>query len=265
MTEVEWLACDNPMAMLKLAISNVWPGLVPTGWRGLSDRKLRLFAVACWSAHPLTYSSVGWTEAIRQLEEVAEGNRQTFTRQAEGYVCATRDVPDMLRHLSGLWLGENNTADTRDRNARDAAAFLHDIAGNPFCAVACHDGDLPPTSGVYPPHPRECDCLVRPWRTPTVLSIAQAIYDERRWQELPVLADALEDAGASGPLLEHLRAACPYCKDADFSTNDLGVAWLSGPKTGKAIASLCVCGGSRRERHVRGCWALDLVLGKDQR
>lgn len=63
------------------------------------------------------------------------------------------------------------------------------------------------------------------WRTPNVSAIAQTIYDERRFAELPVLADALEEAGwPSEEILTHLRS-----------------------------------GGE----HVRGCWALDLALGKE--
>jgi hypothetical protein len=54
--------------------------------------------------------------------------------------------------------------------------------------------------------------------------LAASIYDERAWQRLPILGDALEDAGCGDDaLLSHLRSPGP---------------------------------------HARGCWALDLVLGK---
>lgn len=60
------------------------------------------------------------------------------------------------------------------------------------------------------------------WLTPTVLDVAAAAYDDRDWAALPVLADALEDAGCDyAALLAHLRG--------------------SGP-------------------HARGCWALETVL-----
>jgi hypothetical protein len=68
------------------------------------------------------------------------------------------------------------------------------------------------------------------WQTSTILSLAQAAYDERTLPSggldvvrLAVLADALEEAGAPSEVLAHLRAPGP---------------------------------------HVRGCWALDLILGK---
>jgi hypothetical protein len=63
------------------------------------------------------------------------------------------------------------------------------------------------------------------WLTPAVLSIARRAYDERDFAALPVLADALADAGCNNEdLLRHCR--------------ERGLA------------------------HCRGCWAVDLLLGK---
>jgi hypothetical protein len=70
------------------------------------------------------------------------------------------------------------------------------------------------------------------WRTPNVTDLAAAIYEERQLpsglfdkQRLGVLADALEDAGCDNvDILDHLR------------------------------------GGGE---HVRGCWVVDLILGKE--
>jgi hypothetical protein len=62
------------------------------------------------------------------------------------------------------------------------------------------------------------------WNGGTVPKLAQAIYDERRFQDLPVLADALEEAGCTNAdMLDHCR--------------------LPG-------------------EHFRGCWAVDLCLAK---
>jgi hypothetical protein len=78
-----------------------------------------------------------------------------------------------------------------------------------------------------------CDILGRPrslarphprWLTPEAVAIARAIYDVRVFYDLPILGDALEDAGCDdADVLAHCRAETP---------------------------------------HVRGCWVLDLVLGK---
>jgi hypothetical protein len=62
------------------------------------------------------------------------------------------------------------------------------------------------------------------WPTPAVVAIARGIYEEGRFEELPILADALEDAGCTdGEVLHHCREPEP---------------------------------------HARGCWPLDLLLGK---
>ena len=62
------------------------------------------------------------------------------------------------------------------------------------------------------------------WNDGAIRKMVQAIYDTRAFDRLPLLADALEDAG---------------CTDADL----LGHCRGPGP-------------------HVRGCWVVDLLLGK---
>ena len=63
------------------------------------------------------------------------------------------------------------------------------------------------------------------WDSGMVVKVAQAIYDERAFDRLPILADALEEAG---------------CHDAD-------------------ILQHCRQPGE----HVRGCWVVDLLLSKE--
>jgi hypothetical protein len=64
----------------------------------------------------------------------------------------------------------------------------------------------------------------RTWHDGLLVSIARQMYDGRDFSDMPVLADALEEAG---------------CTDADI---------------------LAHCRG--RWPHVRGCWVVDLLLGK---
>lgn len=81
--------------------------------------------------------------------------------------------------------------------------FLRDIFGNPFRPV------------TFDPS----------WRTSSAISLAQSMYDTRDFAAMPILADALEEAGCDHPdVLTH-------CRD------------------GKQV-------------HVRGCWVVDHVLGK---
>jgi hypothetical protein len=63
-----------------------------------------------------------------------------------------------------------------------------------------------------------------PWNTGVVPKLAQAIYDEHAFDRLPILADALEEAG---------------CDDAE-------------------VLAHCRGGGE----HARGCWVVDWLLGR---
>ncbi|WP_020475697.1 hypothetical protein [Zavarzinella formosa] len=81
--------------------------------------------------------------------------------------------------------------------------IIRDIFGNPFRPIAFDTA----------------------WRTADVLGIAEGIYDDRAFGRLPILADALEDAGCDDPdILSHCRGPGP---------------------------------------HARGCWVVDLALGKE--
>ena len=63
------------------------------------------------------------------------------------------------------------------------------------------------------------------WNNATIPKLAQTIYDDRRYDIMPILGDALEDAGCTdSQILDHCRGAGP---------------------------------------HVRGCWVVDLILGKE--
>jgi hypothetical protein len=104
------------------------------------------------------------------------------------------------------------------------AALMREQFGDPFRKVRWVSARL---RDKIDPRPADL-LLVREgltWERGIVLGLAQAIDEERAWDRMPILADALEDAGCAEPsLLEHLRQ-----------------------------------GGA----HARGCWALDLLLGRE--
>ena len=63
------------------------------------------------------------------------------------------------------------------------------------------------------------------WRTSTVVAIAKGMYESRDFSPVPCLGDALQDGGCDNEdILTHCRS--------------------DGP-------------------HVKGCWVVDLVLGKE--
>ena len=81
-------------------------------------------------------------------------------------------------------------------------AVVRDIFGNPFRLVAFSPA----------------------WRTDTAMSLARQMYESREFSAMPILADALQDAGCDNDVLAHCRGPGP---------------------------------------HVRGCWVVDRVLGKE--
>jgi hypothetical protein len=103
---------------------------------------------------------------------------------------------------------------TEERAAQ--CQIMRDVLGNPF-------RPLPPRKGR-----RAWEEQFRRWREwneRAAFKLAEVIYREARFDDTPVLADALEDAGcAEAAILEHLRSPGP---------------------------------------HVRGCWALSLLLGQE--
>ncbi len=110
-----------------------------------------------------------------------------------------RSPPDLLGAACGLAADKQAAVAALCRSQCD---LLRDIFGNPFRPVSADPAWLSRNDGA-------------------VLKVARAVYDERAFERLPVLADALEDAGCGeGALLSHLRGPGP---------------------------------------HARGCWALDLL------
>jgi hypothetical protein len=185
MTEEQWLTCTEPRSMLLCL------GLK----RGV--RKLRLFTVACYRRkwHGLDDDTRRAVEAAEQLAD----DRERIA--ARGLRAAKADA-DAARYAA-----HSAVCSTHPESAAQAD-LLRDIFGPlPF-------GPLPPL-----------DPAVRTWNDGTVPRIAQAIYEERAFDRLPLLADALEDAGcAEEAILRHCR--------------------------------------QQEAAHVRGCWVVDAVLGK---
>ena len=217
MTEEEWLAATDPSSMLIELSSKV------------RKRKMRLFAVGCcrraWKwmdLHSPIRACVEFAEsysdgigAKKRLKKLIDANERAFARygdtpgedlrvafaaSAARCTCQqeTNNIGISVCHSVSWVFGRGNSADYPAQ-----AALLRDIFPNPFRPVVADPA----------------------WLTPTVQSIAGAIYADRAFDRLPILADALEAAG---------------CTDADV---------------------LLHC--RQPGEHVRGCWVVDLVLGKE--
>lgn len=181
------------------------------------------------------------------------------------------------------------------------ADLLRDIVGNqkrppvatarPICPECLGSGELA-TSHRFTCY--ACDGEgtvgpVNPWLTPDVRSLAQAAYEERdptSWRldpvRLAILADALEEAGCP------VEESCPKCngsrylpdaeKIIDRFRQPLSQAsaevYLDAVRIGIVDQKPCACGVGCVPHpllshlrspgpHVRGCWAVDLILGKE--
>lgn len=269
MTESQWLASEDPAEMLRCVTMGLY-GMPPgSGYKPplVADRKLRLFGIALADAYHR--GSYDLTNAYLWVDGKAEAPLPDGVRWELYDVPASAFANDTVanftaRGVRSVWL----LAPVEELTKADAAALLREIVGNPFRPIAisgrvecrtcagtgelatshkfdCYDCDG--TGSVYAP----CPWLT--WRGGTVPRLARSIYDRRAWEELGVLADALEEAGCDdAEILRHLRGygpcPCRYGGRCAVSHCDFG------PESDHGWRKL-------RGPHVRGCWVTDLLLG----
>jgi hypothetical protein len=217
MNEQEWLTCTDVTLLIKHLRT-----------RG-QDRKLRLFACACarrlWDLLPVSPGR----EAVVVAERFADGDAsakalaEVYSRGIKVWSEAKHACDSLLTGGMGVAVADASQAalyiaihaakvrfpaGTPNRRSAQAVertaqlAAIHDIFGNPFQSVSVDPS----------------------WRSSITVAIAQTIYDERRFEDLPIMADALEEAG---------------CQNAEILTH---------------------C--RQHTEHTRGCWVLDLLCGK---
>jgi hypothetical protein len=221
MTEQEWLTSDDSSAMLDFWYFTV-SDFDTYSTRPMCERKLRLFAVSCCRNV--------WDHFNKTLQEVIE----TGEAYADGRV-----TEQVLTEASGIALSEGGgDIDTIDEVSSSAFYTAHptvepDDIFSLAKGVAYYTRSIERGSDtqahlvrdIFGPLIFRSLAIDPAWVTSTVTALAQAIYDDRAFDRLPILADALEDAG---------------CTDAD-------------------ILAHCRGGGE----HVRGCWVVDLLLAKE--
>ena len=240
MTEAEWLACGDPEQLLEFLQRDASRHLLEIRWGKRSvrkrplftvDRRLRLFTVACFARCSQWLVDERSRRAIAVVEQIADGllrftaimEEEPPARAAIAEIAAREDFGPI--HAVAVAASEVLSFDgaraaiNTSYRIGEVQELLGGSSSEEWLRQACILRDLfGPVPFREVPRPQE-------WLTPTVLSLAQAIYADRAFNHLPILADALEDAG---------------CTDRDVLDHCRG----SGP-------------------HVRGCWAVDLVLGKE--
>jgi hypothetical protein len=214
MTEAEWLSSYYSSAMLEH---------LRDGQR--INRKIRLFAAGCIRQVWDSINTAACRRAVETAERFAEGSAtidelhrardsamnsiNTWSPRAARTVEEGNLVPRLkiaasscVRQTNGIFnlLGNLRLDSELDRMAP--------------VLLRCVFGPEPGRAFLFDPE----------WLTSTVETLAQSTYEDRDFDILPILGDALEEAGCSEiVMLQHCRA--------------------SGP-------------------HIRGCWVVDLVLGK---
>jgi hypothetical protein len=219
MTEAVWLWNSDPHWLLQTL--RRMPAFQGAG----GARKFRLLAVAnCRTVEEFYRHDPGSVARVQLAERVADGldSADELPRYEALPPILDDDAAGLARHLTRIaTVADVPTAveqscsfarAARERGARRNSdecspdevqvRLIRDIFGNPYLPVACDPA----------------------WRTSDVLLLARGIYEDRAFDRLPILADALQDAGCNDRyILNHCR-----------STNTL---------------------------HARGCWVVDLVLG----
>lgn len=241
MNEALWLAGTDPLALL----ADLHP-LQTLGSVKPQSRRSRMYLLACarrqWPRLP------GVCRSLVALAEVyADAPLQEESLRA--------DVAPIAEQLMN--------SDGEPSDLSEAAAALSAVE-HPATAAACRAATEPPTAPTPPLPVQEWEGLSRlvylpfelytppyrwappklhslrllrevfgnpyrhvpfdaAWRTDTALTLARLMYDRREFDRMHILADALQDAGCNDEsLLEHCR--------------------------------------EKNQRHVRGCWVVDLVL-----
>lgn len=192
MTDEDWLAGTDPYPMLNFLRGKLTP------------RQLRLIAVACCPTIWPLLTDDRHRAVVEVAERYAEGQARGDLVRARLAAWAASGYCVQHAASSFPWCAATSCAIYTgvQPEGPEVATLLREIVGNPFRPV-----------GIEP-------C----WRNVAVLALARSIEAEQEFEDLPILADALEEAGCCNAELLH------HCRQ-------------------EAV-------------HVRGCWAIDLLLDK---
>lgn len=198
MTEGQWGLSDCVSGMLN----------VVSGRTAATARKLRLFAVSACRKHWAHLPN----DQCRHAVEAAE-------RFADGLLCGGN-----LRSARQAALRTEMLILAQDFEGAAWARVVADVAADPVVLPQL-TGTAPLLRDIFGSSPFRPVPFDSAWLTSDVIALAGGIYEDRAFDRMPILADALMDAGCDNDeVLNHCRGQGP---------------------------------------HVRGCWVIDLLLGKE--
>jgi hypothetical protein len=196
-----------------------------------SKRKIGLFICACYYRGWSALNSVGRT-LVADYERYSDGTA-TWEAVERAYWASIHRSYDEIRKAEDEKKGRisfvsfTNWAPPSEHFA-DPAELAQRLAKhaangkNEVAVVAEQQAQCQLLRDIFQPF---CPVFLDPsWLTPTALSLAHSVYEDSTFDHLPILGDVLEDAGCTD------RAILDHCRGP-------------GP-------------------HVRGCWAVDVLLGK---
>jgi hypothetical protein len=248
MTKHEWLVSNDPQKMLAFL------------WEEASDRKLRLFAVACCRRIWHLFRDERSRDVVEVAECFADGlasevELEAAGEKADAAILETADVD--FTDFRKIALVGSSTAAAFAVSGNVGSPLISEAISAAEWAVYAVTGSSPLDNpedeakrlAKFSDEVRSQTHILRDifanpfrsvaldpawptWHGGSIPQLAQAIYDDRDLpsghldhHRLAVLADALEDAGCTDPeILGHCRGPGP---------------------------------------HVRGCWLIDLLLGKE--
>jgi hypothetical protein len=219
MTEAEWTTSNDSYRALKPCRKII----------RYHPRKGRLFAVACCYRIWNRLTDERSRKAVETAALHAEGLATDHQLQAaEARASVAHADAYRLRGKAGAcpeWAAQFAASLDAWFAATRASNFAYVAAGDPVSEPGPEkkvQADL--ARCIFGPLPFRPVAPDPVWLAANVKQLAQGIYADRAFDRLPLLADALEEAG---------------CTDADI------LAHCRGPSP-----------------HVRGCWVVDLILGK---
>ena len=275
MTEADWLTATDPTPLFAFLRRRAW--LAATNQTPMmeffrstaSERRLRLLACAVIHSAPFAPDGQSMWDLAKTYSWFEQKARRYVT-EASGEVIETQELVPMTCHQA-VEIAERS-ADTPGMESDLAMAAEAMSAASYYAEAGVWDPTQPPGAegryriagcfegtttryenlarGIFPERldgwdlPISQDFLptlasivrdvfrnpFRPvavdpaWLTSDVVALAGGVYAERAFDRLPILADALQDAGCDhAGVLDHCRSEGP---------------------------------------HVRGCWVVDLLLGK---